>query len=76
VADNRPVEGKLASGLAERVVVTALVALVVYWMLPGAGPSELKRMNVALQNAKSWRVQTVVTEPTKNVNSLAEAYCD
>lgn len=65
----------MASGLAARVVAIALVALVIYWMLPGAGPSELKRMNVALQNARSWRVQTVVIEPTKNVDSLTEVYC-
>lgn len=65
----------MASGLAARVVAIGLVALVIYWMLPDAGLSELKRMNVALQNARSWRVQTVVTEPTKNVDSLTEVYC-
>jgi hypothetical protein len=32
-------------------------------------------MNIALQNARSWRVQTVVSEPTKNVESLTEVYC-
>lgn len=65
----------MTSGLAARLVAIGLVALVIYWMLPGAGPSELKRMNVALQNARSWRVQTVVTEPTKSVESLTEVYC-
>jgi hypothetical protein len=74
VPDNRRME-RMASGLAARLVAIALVALVIYWLLPGAGPSELKRMNVALQNARSWRVQTVMTEPTKSVESLTEVYC-
>jgi hypothetical protein len=65
----------MASGLAARGVIFGLVALLIYWMLPDAGPSALKRMSVALQNARSWRVQTVVTEPTKSVESLTEVYC-
>jgi hypothetical protein len=75
VADNRHMEGKLASGLAARLVIFGLVALLIFWALPDAGLSALKKMNMALQNARSWRVQTVVTEPTKSVESLTEVYC-
>lgn len=68
-------ERNTTSGLASRAVIFGLVALLIYWAVPDSGASALKRMNTALQNARSWRVQTVVTEPTKNGESLTEVYC-
>jgi hypothetical protein len=68
-------ERNLGSGLAARIVVFGLLALLIYWAMPGSGASEMKKMNAAMQNATSWRVQTVVAEPTKNVESLTEVYC-
>jgi hypothetical protein len=68
-------ERNLASGLASRLVMFGLVAGLIYWAMPGSGVSEMKKMNAAMQNARSWRVQTVVAEPTKNIESLTEVYC-
>jgi archaellum component FlaF (FlaF/FlaG flagellin family) len=68
-------ERNMASGLAARAAIFGLAALLIYWMLPDAGLSALKTMNTTLQNARSWRVQTVVTEPTKSVETLTEVYC-
>ena len=66
---------KLTSGLAARLVFFALAALAIYWMLPSPGKSALKNMNAAMQNAWSWRMETVVTEPTKKVDTTVEVYC-
>jgi hypothetical protein len=68
-------ERNLGSGLAARVVIFGLLVLFIYWVMPGSGVSEMKKMSAAMQNATSWRVQTVVAEPTKNVESLTEVYC-
>lgn len=68
-------ERSLASGLAARVVIFGFVALLIWWVLPSSGVSELKKMNDAMRNARSWRVHTVVNEPTKTVDSLTEVYC-
>jgi hypothetical protein len=68
-------ERNLGSGLAARVVIFGLLVLFIYWAMPGSGASEMKKMSAAMQNATSWRVQTVVAEPTKNVESLMEVYC-
>jgi hypothetical protein len=68
-------ERNLGSGLAARVVIFGLLVLFIYWAMPGSGVSEMKKMSAAMQNATSWRVQTVVAEPTKNVESLTEVYC-
>lgn len=68
-------ERNLGSGLAARVVIFGLLVLFIYWAMPGSGASEMKKMSAAMQNATSWRVQTVVAEPTKNVESLTEVYC-
>ena len=68
-------ERNLGSGLAARVVIFGLLVLFIYWVMPGSGASEMKKMSAAMQNATSWRVHTVVAEPTKNVESLMEVYC-
>jgi hypothetical protein len=68
-------EKNLWSGLASRLVVFGLVALLIYWAMPDSGVSAMRKMNASMQNARSWRVQTVVTEPTKNVESMTEVYC-
>ena len=68
-------ERNLGSGLAARVVIFGLLVLFIYWAMPGSGASEMKGMSAAMQNATSWRVRTVVAEPTKNVESLTEVYC-
>jgi hypothetical protein len=68
-------ERNLGSGLAARVVIFGLLVLFIYWVMPGSGASEMKKMSAAMQNATSWRVQTVVAEPTKSVESLMEVYC-
>jgi hypothetical protein len=51
------------------------MGVLIYWAMPGSGASEFGKMNQALQNARSWRVHTVVAEPTKNVESTTEVYC-
>ena len=66
---------KLASSLAARGVLFGFVALLIYWVLPDSGVSALKKMDAAMQNARSWRVHTVVSEPTKSVESTMEVYC-
>jgi hypothetical protein len=68
-------ERNLWSGVASRLVMFGLAGLIIYWLMPDSGASELKKMNAAMRNARSWRVQTVVAEPTKNVESLTEVYC-
>jgi hypothetical protein len=68
-------ERNLASGLASRLVIFGLVAALIYWAMPDSGVSEMKKMNASMQNARSWRVQTVVAEPTKNIESMTEVYC-
>jgi hypothetical protein len=66
---------KLKSGLAARAVIFGLAAVLIYWVLPDAGLSALRKMNAAMQNARSWRMDTVVTEPTKKGESTVEVYC-
>jgi hypothetical protein len=66
---------KVASGFAARAVMFGLAAALIYWMLPDAGVSALRKMNAAMQNAWSWRMDTVVAEPTKKVESTVEVYC-
>jgi hypothetical protein len=66
---------KLKSGLAARLVIFGLAAVLIYWILPDAGLSALRKMNAAMQNALSWRMDTVVTEPTKKAESTVEVYC-
>jgi hypothetical protein len=65
----------LKSGLAARAVIFGLAAVLIYWILPDAGPSAIRKMNEAMQNARSWRMDTVVTEPTKKAESTVEVYC-
>jgi hypothetical protein len=61
--------------LAARVVIFGFVALLIYWALPDSGLSELKKMSAAMQNARSWRIETIVNEPTKKSQSAVEVYC-
>jgi archaellum component FlaF (FlaF/FlaG flagellin family) len=68
-------ERNVWSGLASRLVIFGLVALLIFWAMPGSGVSAMRKMNASMQNARSWRVQTVVTEPTKNIESTTEVYC-
>ncbi len=68
-------ERSLANSLATRVVIFGFVALLIWWILPDRGVSEFKKMNASMQNARSWRMRTVVTEPTKSIESLTEVYC-
>lgn len=68
-------ERSLANGLATRVVIFGFVALLIWWVLPSGGASEFRKMNDSMRNARSWRVHTVVNEPTKTVDSLTEVYC-
>ncbi len=74
-ADTEGMERSLANGLAARAVIFGFVVLLIWWVLPGVGNSEFKKMNAAMQNARSWRAHTVVNEPTKMVDSLTEVYC-
>jgi hypothetical protein len=64
-----------ANSLTARIVIFALVAALIYWALPDPGLSALRKMSVAMQNARSWRMDLVVTEPTKKVQSTVEVYC-
>jgi hypothetical protein len=66
---------KLTSGLVARVVGFGLATVLIYWMLPDRGLSALRKMNEAMQNARSWRMDTVVREPTKKGESTVEVYC-
>lgn len=75
MAHNRHIQRNQWSCLASRLVIFGLAALVIYWAMPDSGASAFKSMNAAMQNAKSWRVQTVVAEPTKSSESLTEVYC-
>jgi hypothetical protein len=66
---------KLKRGLAARLLIFGLAEVLIYWILPDAGVSALRKMNAAMQNALSWRMDTVVTEPTKKAESTVEVYC-
>jgi hypothetical protein len=68
-------ERLLMNSLASRVIIFALVMILVYWAWPDSGVTEFKKMNAAMQNARSWRMETAVTEPTKKVQSTLEVYC-
>ena len=68
-------ERAVANGLVVRGVILVLVAVLIYWALPDSGIAALKKMNAAMQNARSWRIDTVVDEPTKKVQSTVEVYC-
>jgi len=65
----------LANSLASRAIIFALVMILIYWAWPDSGVSEFKKMSVAMQNARSWRMETTVSEPTKKVQSTLEVYC-
>ena len=68
-------ERSALNGLAARGVVLVLAALALYWIWPDSGIAALKKMNAAMQNARSWRIDTDVNEPTKKVQSTVEVYC-
>ena len=65
----------LSNSLVSRAVIFALVMILVYWALPDAGPGQFKKMSTAMQNARSWHLETTLTEPTKQVQSTVEVYC-
>jgi hypothetical protein len=69
------VERGLTNSLIARLVAFAMGAFAIYWALPDSGAAELKKMRAAMQNARSWRIDTVVSEPTKRVESTVEVYC-
>ena len=75
VRDNYRMERNLARSLAARAVTMVLGALVIYWALPDSGTSELKKMRSAMESARSWRIDTIVSEPTKKLQSTVEVYC-
>jgi hypothetical protein len=75
VRDNQRMEQNLARRLAVRVVAIALTAFVIYWALPDSGTAELKKMRTAMESARSWRIDTTLSEPTKKVQSTVEVYC-
>jgi len=66
---------KQTNSLAARAVIFGLAVLFIYWALPDSGIAALKKMSAAMQNARSWRIDTVVNEPTKKVQSTVEVYC-
>lgn len=68
-------EPNLARSLASRAIVFGLVIVLLYYISPDSGVSALRKMNGALTNARSWKVHTVVNEPTKNIESTVEVYC-
>jgi len=68
-------ERSTTNALVARGVVLALVAGLLYWAWPDSGIAALKKMNSAMQNARSWRVETAVNEPTKKAQSTVEVYC-
>ncbi len=68
-------ERNLAGSLASRAIVFGMVLAFLYYISPDSGVSALKKMNTALNNARSWRVHTLVNEPTKNIESTVEVYC-
>lgn len=68
-------ERNVTNSLIARAVAFALGAFVIYWALPDSGTAELKKMRTAMQNARSWRIDTVVSEPTRKVESTVEVYC-
>lgn len=75
VRDNHRMEPNLTNSLAARAVAIALGACVIYWALPDSGIAELKKMRTAMQSARSWRIDTIVSEPTKKLQSTVEVYC-
>lgn len=75
VRDNCRMEQNLTRSLAVRVVAIALSAFVIYWALPDSGTAELKKMRSAMESARSWRIDTIVSEPTKKLQSTVEVYC-
>jgi hypothetical protein len=75
VRDTYRMERDLTRGLAVRVVVIALGATVIYWALPDSGTAELKKMRTMMESARSWRIDTMVSEPTKKLQSTVEVYC-
>jgi hypothetical protein len=68
-------ERNLKSGLIAQAVILGLISAVIYLFLPDAGQSELKRMSAAIQNAHTWRVEVVVSEPTNHEEITIEFYC-
>jgi hypothetical protein len=68
-------ERNLAGSLASRAVVFGIVIVLLFYLAPDSGVSALRKMNAAMNNARSWRVHTVVNEPTKNIESTVEVYC-
>jgi len=68
-------ERSQVNSLAARAVIFGFVALLIWWVLPSGGSSEFTKMSDAMRNARSWRVHSVVNEPTKTVDSLTEVYC-
>ena len=68
-------EPNLARSLTSRGIVFGLVIVFLYYISPDSGVSALRKMNGALTNARSWKVHTVVNEPTKNIESTVEVYC-
>ncbi len=72
---NMHMERNLATSLASRAIVFGIVIVLLYYISPDSGVSALRKMNAALNNARSWQVHTVVNEPTKNIESTVEVYC-
>lgn len=68
-------ERRVLNGLAARGVIFGLAGILVYWVWPDSGIAALKKMNAAMQNARSWRIETVVNEPTKKSQDVVEVYC-
>jgi len=68
-------ERNLGRFLASRGVFVAVLAVVAYYMIPSSGVSQFKEMNAALQNARSWRVRTILNEPTRSSETTTEVYC-
>ena len=75
VRDNYGMERNSTNGLVARAVAVALGAFVIYWALPDSGTAELKTMRTAMQSARSWRIDTIVSEPTKRLQTTVEVYC-
>jgi hypothetical protein len=68
-------EPNLARSLASRAIVFGLVMVFLYYISPDSGASALRKMNGAMNNARSWRLHIVVNEPTKNLENTVEVYC-
>ena len=61
--------------LAARATFVVLAGVVIFYLLPDGGVTQFKRMNQAMQNARSWRSHSVVTEPAHEEDSMMEVYC-